>query len=166
MEIQAIPVIIESPKGSGYKYNYEPESHCIKLSKVMPAGLVFPFDFGFITGTKGEDGDPLDVIVISEIKSFPGCCMDCRLIGAIQANQTEENGETMRNDRYLAVPDVSQLFKEVDSIDHLPEGIISQIECFFENYNEQAGKKFDVLKRIDANEAYNIIQNSKADKTK
>ncbi len=164
METEAVPVIIESPKDSGYKYNYEPESRCIKLSKVMPAGLVFPFDFGFITDTQGEDGDPFDVIVVSEIKSFPGCCMDCRIIGAIQANQTEESGETIRNDRYLAVPNVSQLFKEVDSIDHLPEGIISQIECFFENYNEQAGKKFKVLKRIDAIEAFNIIQDSKVDK--
>jgi inorganic pyrophosphatase len=160
--MKSINVVVESPKGSGYKYNYEPEMKCFKLSKVLPAGLVFPFDFGFTPGTKGEDGDPLDVIVISEIKSFPGCCMDCRVIGAIKANQTERDGETMRNDRYLAVPEVSQLFKGVDSIDHLPEGIISQIENFFANYNEQAGKQFEVLSRMDAEEAYQVMQSKKA----
>jgi inorganic pyrophosphatase len=159
--MESITAIIESPKGSGHKYDYEPESKCFKLMKVLPAGLVFPFDFGFITGTKGEDGDPLDVIVISEIKSFPGCCMDCRVIGSIKAEQTEENGEKVRNDRHLAVPEVSQLFEDVDSIDHLPEGIISQIEYFFMNYNEQAGKKFEVLERLGPQEAYQVITGSR-----
>jgi inorganic pyrophosphatase len=161
--MKPVAVIIESPKGSAYKYNYEPENKCIKLAKVMPAGLVFPFDFGFIPGTKGEDGDPLDVIVISEVESFPGCCMDCRIIGAITANQTEKDGETVRNDRYLAIPEVSQLFEEINSIAHLPEGIIRQIEYFFENYNEQAGKKFEVLERLDAEDAYQITQKSKSE---
>ncbi|MCJ8209176.1 inorganic diphosphatase [Mucilaginibacter sp. RS28] len=156
--MDSITAIIESPKGSGHKYDYEPEMQCFKLKKVMPAGLVFPFDFGFMPGTKGEDGDPLDIIVISEIKSFPGCCMDCRIIGGIMAEQTEENGETVRNDRFLGIPEVSHLFKDHQSIDDLPEGIITQIERFFENYNEQAGKKFKVLKRQGAEEAYTTIR--------
>lgn len=124
----------------------------------MPAGLVFPFDFGFIPDTKGEDGDPLDIIVISEINSFPGCAMDCRIIGAIKAEQTERNGETMRNDRFLAVPEVSQQFKQVKEIDDLPEGIADQIQRFFENYNEQAGKKFKVLETLDARRAFDVIK--------
>lgn len=99
--METVTTIVESPKGSGQKYNYVPEINCFKLTKVMPAGLVFPFDFGFITDTKGEDGDPLDIIIISEIVSFPGCCMDCRVIGGIKALQTERNGETVRNDRFL-----------------------------------------------------------------
>jgi inorganic pyrophosphatase len=156
--MELVTTIIECPKGTGQKYNYEPEKNCFKLTKVLPAGLVFPFDFGFISDTKGEDGDPLDVIVISEIQTFTGCCMDCRIIGGIKAQQTERDGETMRNDRFLAVPDVSQLFKGINSVDQLPEGIISQIESFFQNYNEQAGKKFEVLDRVGAEDAYRIIQ--------
>jgi inorganic pyrophosphatase len=156
--MELINAIIESPKGSGHKYDYEPEMQCFKLKKILPAGLVFPFDFGFIPNTKGEDGDPLDVIVISEIKSFPGCCMDCRIIGSIKAEQTERNGDKMRNDRHLAIPDVSQLFKKVKEVDDLPEDIINQIENFFKNYNEQAGKKFEVLERLGAADAYHLIE--------
>jgi len=159
--MELINAIIESPKGSGHKYDYEPEMRCFKLKKILPAGLVFPFDFGFIPNTKGEDGDPLDVIVISEIQSFPGCCMDCRIIGAIKAEQTERNGDKMRNDRYLAIPDVSQLFKEIKDVNGLPEDIITQIENFFKNYNDQAGKRFEVLERLDAEAAYHLMEKQK-----
>lgn len=156
--MEQITVIVETPKGSGHKYDYEPELNCFKLKKVLPAGLVFPFDFGFIPGTKGGDGDPLDVIVISEIATFPGCCMDCRVIGAIKVNQTECNGSTMRNDRYFVVPEVSTLFKDIGSLVQLPDEIVNQLERFFKNYNEQAGKKFEVLERVEAQEAYQMIK--------
>lgn len=156
--MELITAIIECPKGSGHKYDYEPKIRCFKLSKILPAGLVFPFNFGFIPNTKGEDGDPLDVIVISEIQTFPGCCMDCRIIGAIKAEQTERNGDKMRNDRFLAIPHVSQLFKEIDEAGKLPDDIITQIENFFKNYNEQAGKKFEVLERLGAEDAYQLIK--------
>ncbi len=156
--MELVNAIIECPKGSGHKYDYEPEMRCFKLSKILPAGLVFPFDFGFIPDTKGEDGDPLDVIVISEIQSFPGCCMDCRIVGAIKAEQTERNGDKMRNDRYLAIPHVSQLFTDINEADNLPSNIITQIENFFKNYNEQAGKKFEVLELLGAEDAYQMIK--------
>ncbi len=156
--MKTVTAIIESPKGQGHKYDYEPESHCFKLMKVLPAGLVFPFDFGFIPKTKGEDGDPLDVVVVSEFPTFPGCCLDCRIIGSIKANQTEKDGETVRNDRFLAVPEVSQLFKEINDIDHLPAHIVDQIENFFKNYNEQAGKKFEPLERVKAQQAFDMIE--------
>jgi inorganic pyrophosphatase len=120
--------------------------------------LVFPFDFGFIPGTKGEDGDPLDIIVISEMASFPGCVIDCRIIGAIKAEQTERDGKTMRNDRFLAIPDVSQQFITINEADDLPEGIMKQLENFFKNYNRQAGKKFKVLERLNSTQAARIIK--------
>ena len=153
-----ITAIVETPKGSAQKYDWDEDLRLFKLNKILPAGLVFPFDFGFIPGTKGGDGDPLDVIVISEAKTFTGCVMDCRLIGAIAANQTERDGTTVRNDRFLAVPDVSQLFKDVQSYKDLPEEILKQLEAFFKNYNEQAGKKFEPLQRLDAEEAYALYQ--------
>jgi inorganic pyrophosphatase len=156
--MKVVTAIIESPKGQGHKYDFEPETRFFKLKKVLPAGLVFPFDFGFIPNTKGEDGDPLDVVVISEIPTFPGCSMDCRIIGSITANQTEEDGETVRNDRFLAVPEVSQLFKEVNDAEHLPKDIVNQIENFFKNYNEQAGKKFEPLGTLKAQEAFDLIK--------
>ncbi len=133
------------------------EHNGFKLKKILPAGMVFPYDFGFIPGTKGEDGDPLDVIIISEIKSFPGCIIDCRIIGAITAKQTE-GSKTVRNDRFLAIPGVSQLFADVHSINDLPKDIIKQLETFFINYNELEGKKFKPLKRVDAKQALKLIK--------
>jgi inorganic pyrophosphatase len=155
--MEPITAIVESPKGTGHKYSYKPDKKWYKLVKVLPAGMVFPFDFGFIPGTKGEDGDPLDVIIISEIPTFTGCCMDCRVIGGIKANQTERDGETVRNDRFLVVPEVSHLFKDITSWVQLPNTIMKEIECFFQNYNDQAGKEFEVLDRLSPEDAYQLI---------
>jgi len=155
--MKPITAIIETPKGSAYKYDYDEKLKCIKLNKVLPAGLIFPYDFGFITGTKGEDGDPLDIMVISEITCFPGCAMDCRIIGAIKVEQTERDGKSMRNDRYFAVPVVSHTFKAINDIDQLPDGLLDELITFFKTYNDQAGKKFKVLERVHAETAYTMI---------
>ncbi|MDB5009852.1 MAG: hypothetical protein JWQ06_641 [Mucilaginibacter sp.] len=158
--MSTVTAIIECPKGTDHKYDYDPESQRFKLKKILPAGLVFPFDFGFIPDTKGEDGDPLDIIVVSEITGFPGCMMDCRIIGALQAEQTERTGEKMRNDRFIGIPEVSQLFFGITEIEQLTENIIDQVEHFFKNYNEQAGKQFRVIKRLNAAEAAALLPGS------
>lgn len=152
-----ITAMIECPKGYSQKFDYDPDAKQFKLSKVLPAGLVFPFDFGMIPGTKGEDGDPLDIIVVSECATFPGCLIDCRIIGALKAEQTERDGGTMRNDRFIGIPDVSQLFAGVKTLEQLPEAIVNQLEAFFKNYNEQAGKEFKVTARLDAKEAAKLL---------
>ena len=159
--METVTVIIETPRGKGLKYDFDPATGYFILKKVMPAGLVFPFDFGFIPDTLGEDGDPLDVVVISELESFPGCAMECRIIGAMKASQKERDGQVMRNDRYLAIPVVSSLYANVDSIAKFPKEIIDQLESFFKNYNEQAGKEFHVLERTSEKKALNMIKHSR-----
>ncbi|HWD87616.1 MAG TPA: inorganic diphosphatase [Mucilaginibacter sp.] len=160
--MKPVTAIIESPNGCNHKYDYEPDIDSFKLEKLLPAGLVFPYDFGFIPDTKGDDGDPLDIIVISEITSFPGCSMDCRIIGGFTAEQTQKSGKSVRNDRFLSVLDISEVYKDVNEIDDLPEGIMKQIENFFVNYNKQAGKKFKILENIDAAQAYKMIKKQKS----
>jgi len=155
--MQIITAVVETPKGSAQKYDYDPDNKGFKLKKIMPAGMVFPFDFGFIPGTLGEDGDPLDIIIISEFQSFPGCIMDCRIIGGITAEQTEK-GKTIRNDRFISVPEVSQLFAHVKEIKDIPRDVVSQLETFFINYNELEGKKFKPLKRLNAQQALKLIK--------
>lgn len=155
MIIKELPVVIETPKGSSEKYDFDPASRFFVLSKILPAGMVFPYDFGFILGTKGADGDPLDVMVISEFKSFPGCLIKCRLLGAIKAEQKERDGTVVRNDRYIAVPVVSKAFKGVDAI---AAQTIREIEHFFISYNEQEGKQFTPLGYIEAAPAYEQIK--------
>ncbi len=158
--MEQVPVIIETPKGSAEKYDYDKDHHCFKLNKIMPSGMVFPYDFGFIPGTKGEDGDPLDVIIISEFKSFPGCMMDCRIIGAILAKQTskKENG---RNDRYLAIPALSSIFAEIRTVDDLPRNKLDELQQFFVNYNQLAGKKFRPIRIINPKQALKLINTQK-----
>src|SRR5919202_2577365 len=97
-----VNVIIETPKGSRNKFKYDEQRGLFKLSGVLPAGAVFPFDFGFVPSTRGEDGDPLDVLVLMDEPAFAGCLVPSRLIGVIEAEQTEE-GTTERNDRLIAV---------------------------------------------------------------
>ena len=157
-QIKIVAVIVETPKGSTHKYDYDPSFQRFKLNKVLPAGLSFPFDFGFIPDTKGEDRDPLDVIIISEITAIQGSVVDCRIIGAIRAEQTERDGSVMENDRFLGVPEVSQLFSNVKTINDLPGEVIGQLENFFRNYNEQAGKKFSVKGRLSAAQAGRLLK--------
>ena len=152
-----VTAVIESPKGYNPKFDFDPEAKRYKLSKVLPAGLVFPFDFGMIPNTKGEDGDPLDIIVMSESPTFPGCLIDCRIIGALKAEQTERNGDTMRNDRFIGVATVTQLFAKVGTLAELPESVLNQLEAFFKNYNEQAGKVFKVVDRLNAKQAAKLL---------
>lgn len=153
-----VNVVIETPKGSAQKYDYDPKSHFFKLKKILPAGMVFPYDFGFVPETKGEDGDPLDVIVISEFCSFPGCMIKCRIIGGIKAEQSEEDGKKMiRNDRFLAIPKFSSIFEKVRSIHDLPKSILEDLEDFFIDYNKIEGKEFKALKKLGAHEAYTMI---------
>lgn len=152
---KTITAMVECPRGSHYKLDHL--NGQFMLSKVLPAGLVFPFDFGMIPGTKGADGDPLDIIIISELRTFPGCLMEVRIIGALQAEQTERNGKRYRNDRFIGIPVVSQQFPDVNDLPDLPINIIDQIEHFFRNYNEQAGKKFTVAARLNAEEAAKLL---------
>lgn len=97
-----VNVIIETPQGSRNKYKYDEKQKLFALSRVEPSGHVFPFDFGFVPGTAAGDGDPIDVLVITECPTFTGCLIRARLIGVIEAEQTS-NGNTERDDRLIAV---------------------------------------------------------------
>ena len=154
-----VDVVIETPKGSAQKYDYIPNTPFFKLKKILPSGMVFPYDFGFIPKTEGEDGDPLDVIVISEFNSFPGVIIKCRIIGGIKAEQSEEEGskKMIRNDRFLAVPKCSNIFQNIERMDDLPKQITNDLEEFFVDYNKLEGKKFKVLEKIGPKEAQRLI---------
>jgi inorganic pyrophosphatase len=156
--MKTVTAMVECPKGINHKLEFDPEEKRFTLTKILPAGLTFPFDFGFITDTKGEDGDPLDIIIVSEINSYPGTMIECRIVGSLAALQTERDGKSTRNDRYIGIPVVSQLFSEVKDITDLADAIINQLEAFFRNYNEQAGKVFKVLERKDAQTAYRLMK--------
>jgi inorganic pyrophosphatase len=118
-ETHELNVIVETPKGSRNKFEFDDKYGIFKLSGVLPAGANFPFDFGFVPSTQGEDGDPLDVLVLMDEPAFPGCLVLSRLIGVITAEQTERDGETVRNDRLIAVAADSRTHRGLQSIDQL-----------------------------------------------
>jgi inorganic pyrophosphatase len=151
-------VIIETPKGSRNKFDYDEEHHLFKLGGVLPSGAVFPFDFGFVPSTIGGDGDPLDVLVLMDEPAFAGCLLTARLIGVIEALQTEREGETTRNDRLIAVAAKSHTHAHVRSLDDLNENLVDELEHFFISYNTIKGKQFQPLGRFGTQEAVKLVQ--------
>src|SRR5712672_452906 len=135
--------IIETPKGSRNKFDYDPDSRLFMLGGLLPEGMIFPFDFGFIPSTLGEDGDPLDIMVLMDAPAHVGCLIDVRIIGIISAKQTED-GQTERNDRLLGVALHSYDHEDLESMDDVSKTLLSQVEEFFISYNKQRGKKFKV----------------------
>src|ERR1700685_1789520 len=84
---QMLRFVIETPKGSRNKFAFNPDEHIFELKTVLPAGMAFPYDFGFVPSTKGGDGDPVDVLVLMDEPAFPGCLLKCRIIGVIEGEQ-------------------------------------------------------------------------------
>jgi inorganic pyrophosphatase len=109
--------------------------------------------------TKAADGDPEDVLVIMDEPVFPGCVVPAKLIGVIEAEQTE-NGKTERNDRLIAVASHSHEHADVRELKDLNTTIVEQIEAFFVNYNKEKGKKFKVLGRKGSKDARKLLKKS------
>src|SRR5579863_845515 len=114
---------IEIPKGCRNKFDYDPDSGLFMLGGLLPEGMMFPFDFGFIPSTLGEDGDPLDILVLMDAPAHVGCLIDVRIIGIIQADQTQD-GKTKRNDRLLGVAIHSYDHEDVESINDVSKTLL------------------------------------------
>ncbi len=153
-----VNVIIETPKGSRNKFDYEPELDVFELAGVLPEGSVFPYDFGFIPSTLGEDGDPLDVLLFLDQSAPTGTLVSARLIGVIEANQTEQDGQTTRNDRLLAVAIRAHTHSEVKALQDLRPQMVEEIEHFFSSYNQTKGKKFQPTGRGGPERARELVQ--------
>src|SRR5438045_4824645 len=143
-------VVIDTPKGARNKFAYDDERETYALKAVLPQGTVFPFDFGSIAGTIAEDGDPIDALVLMDEPAFVGCLVEARVIGVIEANQTED-GQTERNDRIIAVAAESHTHRDIKSLDDLNKTLLGEIEHFFVSYNEQRGKKLNRSETADRN---------------
>jgi inorganic pyrophosphatase len=152
-----INVVVETPGGSRNKFDYDPENDAIEFGKSLPAGAVFPHDFGFVPSTQGEDGDPLDVMLFADEPMYPGVLAAARLIGVIEAEQTEK-GETRRNDRLIAVASKCQDYRNVNALDDLDANVLAHIEHFFMSYNQMEGKEFKPLGRADAEHAHRLVE--------
>lgn len=149
--------IIETPKGRRNKFDYDPEYRLFALGGLLPEGLAFPFDFGFIPSTLGDDGDPLDVVILLDEPGHVGCLLDIRLIGVIEAEQQNGKKRT-RNDRLIAVAVHSYSHEDAQSIDDIGKSLLDQLEEFFISYNKSRGKKFRVKGRHGPKRAADLVE--------
>ena len=139
-----IQVIIETPKGSRNKYAFNQEARVFELRKVLPAGMSFPYDFGFLPSTLGGDGDPVDVLVLMDEPAFAGCVLKCRLIGIIEGQQLSKK-KKVRNDRIIAIEQDNHSDASVRHVDDLGKKFARELENFFVNYHRLIGKKYELL---------------------
>ena len=141
-----VRVVVDTSKGSRNKYKYDETLGLYRLSKVLPLGITFPYDFGSIPSTRAEDGDPLDVLVLGEEALLPGFLVTVRLVGVIQAEQTE-HGKTFRNDRLLGAIETPVNQPAIQTLAELPPERLDEIEYFFSAYNHLEGRNFKPIGR-------------------
>jgi inorganic pyrophosphatase len=141
---ELIQVIIETPKGSRNKYAFDPEDRIFALKKVLPAGMTFPYDFGFVPSTVADDGDAVDVLVLMDEPAFPGCLLKCRIVGIIQGEQGEGK-DRERNDRIIAIEQDNHSFASIEHVDDLGKVFARELEEFFVNYHALTGEKYRIL---------------------
>ncbi|MBJ6108509.1 inorganic diphosphatase [Hymenobacter sp. BT523] len=152
-----VHVVVETPKGDRNKFAFEPDLQAFKLKGVLPEGHSFPFDFGFVPSTQAADGDPLDVLLILSAPAFPGCVVEARLIGALEVEQEEPNGQTVRNDRLLAVAADAREHKGIRELADLAPEMLHEIEHFFISYNAVKGQQLTVRRRVGAARATALL---------
>jgi len=141
---ELLQVVIETPRGSRNKFSFDTEQRIFHLKSQLPAGMVFPWDFGFVPQTIGGDGDPLDALILMDEPVFPGCALLVRLLGVMEVEQ-KQAGRTFRNDRLIVVAEVSQLFANLKTLDGIPRKVLAEIDEFFTTYHRLQGKQSRTL---------------------
>ena len=152
-----LQVIVETPKGSRNKFSFDEEQQIFSLKKVLPAGMVFPHDFGFLPKTIAEDGDPIDVLLLMDEPAFPGVLVPSRLIGVIEGEQVDGK-KRVRNDRLVAIADANHMYANVRKLNDLPKQFLRELEDFFVNYHELEGKEYKLLGCKGIAEAETLIK--------
>jgi inorganic pyrophosphatase len=140
----SIFAVVETPRGSSCKLDFDPKLGVFAPAKPLMAGLTYPYDWGFIPSTKAEDGDPLDVLILHDAQTYPGVVLRCRPVGILEVEQ-KGKGNKERNDRVFAVPDRSPLEADLKDIRKLPTHARDDLEQFFRATNALEGKELKFL---------------------
>jgi inorganic pyrophosphatase len=131
-----IYVIVEIPKGSRNKYEYGKELGVIKLDRVLFSSLHYPGDYGLIPRTFYDDGDPLDVLVMVNEHTFPGCIIEARPIGLFKMLDQDK-----ADDKVLVVPANDPIFEDYQDITDIPQHFLKEVAHFFEVYKDLEGSR-------------------------
>jgi inorganic pyrophosphatase len=143
--------LIEIPKGSRNKYEWDPDLQAIKLNRFLFSSVVYPTDYGFIPDTIGPHGDALDALVCVSAATFPGCLIAVRAVAVLC--MTDEEGQS---DKLVCVPTDDPAWDEVEDLDDMPSQLRTEIEHFYSMYKQPEGKDVDIQgwgDRVAASEA-------------
>jgi inorganic pyrophosphatase len=154
---RAINVVVETPRGCRNKFKFDEKLGLFRLNSVLPAGSVFPFDFGYVPGTRADDGDPIDVLLLMDEPVFTGCVVRARLIGVIEAEQ-EEDGKTERNDRLLGVACDSRDHQHLKGMKDVEPHLLKEIEHFFVSYHQLTSTPFKIRGYRGARVAVRLLE--------
>lgn len=150
-----VNALIEIPKGSRAKYEIDKDSGLIKLDRVIFASMHYPLNYGFIPQTLGEDGDPLDIVVLTQVSVVPLCLIPSQVIGVMRMI---DRGEA--DDKIIAVAEQDASVSHISSVDSLPEHLVLELKHFFENYKTLEKKKVVVDEFQSKEKASEIILES------
>jgi inorganic pyrophosphatase len=151
-------IVVETPKGSRNKYKYDAHHEVMRLGAAAGEGLVFPYDFGFFPSTRGEDGDPLDVLLFLDSSVPSGCVATARLIGVLEVEQKEKRKPWKRNDRYFAVATQGHTYQRLKRLADLRPQLLAEIEAFFTHYAGLNGKVLRVVRRSGPRRAAELLK--------
>lgn len=155
-----LQVIIETPKGSRNKFSFDEKQKIFVLKKVLPAGMAFPHDFGFLPQTLAPDGDPIDVLLLMDEPAFPGIAVRSRVIGIIEGEQVEGK-KKIRNDRLVAIAEANHMYANIRKLKDLPGLFLRELEDFFVNFHRLEGKTYKLLGVKDRAAALRMIEKAR-----
>lgn len=150
---ESFDVLIEIPKGSRNKYEYDFDIKKVRYDRMIFSSMMYPADYGFIPETLALDGDPLDVLVLVTEPTFPGCVMEVKPIGVF--HMADEKGP---DEKIICVPVSDPIANRISDLKELNPHLIQEIEHFFQVYKDLEKKKVDVGDWGDVNEAREIIK--------
>ena len=152
-----ISVLIEIPKGCRNKYEWDKERRLLKFDRMLFSSVHYPSDYGFIQDTLAEDGDALDVLVLVWEPTFPGCLIEAKPIGVFEMSDDKGNDE-----KILAVPLGDPFWRDIDSLDEVPQHLLKEIEHFFSTYKHLENKTVKIRGWSNRKKAEKIIKDCKA----
>ena len=152
-----IRMVVETPAGSGVKYAWDGDSQCVVWSRPLVGGLTFPYDFGFLPQTLGDDGDALDAMLLTDRGSHPGIVVPARVLGALRVEQFRDEAPAKRNDRIMLQPLNEHRSAHVRDVTDLPERTLSEIESFFLASLSLTGKRIEFRGWANAAEAEELV---------
>jgi inorganic pyrophosphatase len=158
----SVNAVIEAVRDTRNKFKYDPSLGLFIHDNALAPGETYPFDFGFIPSTTADDGDPIDVLVLMDEPAFVGAVVPARLVGVIEATQSEKDSEPVRNDRLLAVARKSHIYRDAKALNDLPTALVEEVEHFWVTYNQLKGREFTPIGRGGQIKAKHLVERAMA----